>query len=135
MIEFFSVIQKINKFAFFGQSRYLKLYPIHMFIDLVVVREKEEPLLRSQMTIILKLNWGGLLIWSQQQVILLWRTLAIVAHATCSIQLTRCAQNSFLKYFFMQYVSVYELKYAHLCFHRHVCSYPSIDWREASLFS
>ena len=48
MIEFFSVIQKINKFTLFGQSKYLKLYPIQMFIDLIVVQEKEEPLLISQ---------------------------------------------------------------------------------------
>ena len=46
------MIQKINKFALFGQSGYLRMYPMHMFIDLVVVQEKEEPLLRSQKMVI-----------------------------------------------------------------------------------
>ena len=51
-IEFCSVIKKISKFGLFVQSRYLKLYPIQMFIYLVVVQEKEEPLLRSQKMVI-----------------------------------------------------------------------------------
>ena len=47
-------LKKINKFALFGHSKYLKSYPIRMLIELVVVQEKEEPLLRSQKIVCVK---------------------------------------------------------------------------------